>query len=187
MIQYVSHSPLYEVQPANPIVRDIGHIWIVKPYSYLCPAELALTAEGIQHSVQKVGESSNYTAPSAYEYAYGLAFIWELEQPFINLEHDVAPWSGAIDELWSCPHPWCRFQYPVFPPPRMSDGIGCMKFGQEIVSNVKVDSWLDLAWWDLDGQVISAIKGEGYEVHTHNPSVAHVRRPNGMRPSEMKA
>jgi hypothetical protein len=159
----------------DDLTRTICHINIVKPYEDKCPAELALATEGINCDVTVVEETHSYTDKAAYAYVDHLVSIWDRHEPFINLEHDVAPWPGALDELWNCSEQFCRFRYPVFPPGRLVKGIGCVKFGFDVVNTVTSDDWIDLAWWDLDGQIISSVKGAGFQIHEHNPPVAHVR------------
>lgn len=36
---------------------------------------------------------------------------WDEELPFINIEHDVVWWDGAIEEIWGCEEPWCVYNY----------------------------------------------------------------------------
>lgn len=36
---------------------------------------------------------------------------WDEGLGFINLEHDVVPWPGAVQSLMACPRPWCFFGY----------------------------------------------------------------------------
>lgn len=64
---------------------------------------------------------SPHTAPvpvvmvdvSCSEWAYNdyLIEVWAEGEDFINFEHDIVPWPGAIQELLDCPKPWCFFGY----------------------------------------------------------------------------
>lgn len=42
-------------------------------------------------------------------YSEYLGQRWAAGEDFINVEHDVAPWLGSIEELEECPEPWCAF------------------------------------------------------------------------------
>src|ERR1700752_1918127 len=63
---------------------------------------------------------------------------WNEGETFINIEHDVVPWLGAVEELWDCPHDWCYFDYHSMPgkcecePPP----IGLVKFSETFIQQV---------------------------------------------------
>src|SRR5262245_25598563 len=42
-----------------------------------------------------------------HDYGDSLMKAWELGETFINLEQDVAPWPGALSQMWSCASWWC--------------------------------------------------------------------------------
>ena len=174
-------DPLLELREwPDDMTRELCHIVIVNPHSTRSPAELALETEGIKCEVISVEETHSYEGDSSYAYVDLLGKLWDKGETFINLEHDVVPWPGALDELYNCDQPCCRFSYPMFPPGSRDErifgaGIGCIKFTEEVIRNTTADSWLHLAWWELDGQIISEIKGAGYAIHEHSPDVAHVR------------
>ena len=159
----------------DDMTREICHISIVKPYIDKCPAELALEVEGIKCDVRIVSETHSYEGDDTFAYCDHIEKLWGEGKGFINLEHDVVPWPGGLDELWNCEQPCCRFQYPVFPPGSHSKGIGCVKFSEEVVQKVNSDEWCNQSWWDLDGTLMSSIKGAGFTIHEHRPLAAHVR------------
>jgi hypothetical protein len=60
-----------------------------------------------------------------------LAERWRIEQDgWVNWEHDVVPWPGAVADLMTCPEPWCGFTYE--PWQRVGEGasayLGLTKF-----------------------------------------------------------
>jgi hypothetical protein len=50
---------------------------------------------------------------SSDDWAYNnyLEKVWDKGGAFINMEHDIVPWPGAIQVLMQCPYPWCTFGY----------------------------------------------------------------------------
>lgn len=34
---------------------------------------------------------------------------WDAHEDFVNVEHDVVFWPGAIEEISECPHIWCAY------------------------------------------------------------------------------
>lgn len=156
----------------EPVTRSIGRVVISKPFGVTCPAELTLGVEGIEYETHSVSFSD-------FSYASVLTGVWQVQSEFINLEHDVAPWPGALDQLHDCPEPFCFFQYPFWPAYHLGTGIGCMKFGQAVLDAIPEswENWGNLSWWDLDGAVVADVLGSGFKAHQHGPPVAHVRRP----------
>jgi hypothetical protein len=140
-----------------------------------CPAHLALTAEGVEHDVVRcVGELG---------YSRLLERLWS-EGGFVVVEHDVAPWMGAIERLVACPNDWCQFRYPKHGG-HLIRGLGCTKFSDRLVAGYPELSagWSATDWRVLDGAVgaavADALKAEDPDRHplcTHEPPVAHVRR-----------
>ena len=35
--------------------------------------------------------------------------LWQENEKFIIVEHDVIPWRGAIESIWDCPEPFCGY------------------------------------------------------------------------------
>lgn len=173
----------FEEEVKTPAKSDLLHLCrvvVTKPYERACIAEQCLAVEGIAVDVNVVEPSSSYAeCPEAY--AGILAALWQDGQEFINLEHDVAPWPGALTDLWSCPNPFCYYRYPSWPQGRLTVGIGCMKFGQAVLDKIphSWEDWGNIPWWDLDGALVSDILEAGFERHEHSPPVAHVRRQMG--------
>lgn len=176
-----------DVDPFKDVARirqpepfHLCRVVITKPYTQMSVAEKCLAVEGIAHRVNVVEPSRTYAErPEAY--AGMLAALWQDGREFINLEHDVAPWPGALIDLWSCPQPFCYFCYPSWSQGHLTAGLGCMKFGQRVLDRIpnSWEDWGNVPWWDLDGAIVSDVIEAGFEGHVHSPPVAHVRRPMG--------
>lgn len=145
---------------------------VVAAVSDQCPAVLALRMEGFEPEVTVMEDDLHYGRFLREHWARGA---------FINVEHDVAPWPGAIQQLWDCREPFCGFGYPVGTTDWLIYSMGCIKFGQELLdANPGLpDRWQDEPWTSLDGKVVNPIcEALGVEdFHRHGPPVAHVREP----------
>lgn len=60
---------------------------------------------------------------------------WEEGKTFINVEHDVVPWAGALESLWECDHRWCAFAYgdEIYTDDNHTPVFGCCKFSSEFM------------------------------------------------------
>ena len=157
--------------------RILGDILIVNPSNDKCIAETCLEVEGIHYNTYNIDPSSNY-GQQPETYAGILTDCWQKGETFINIEHDIAPWPGAIESLFTCNEPFCYYKYPSWPRGTMQSGIGCVKFGAVLLSNIpdSWENWGNVPWWDLDGALIGDLKSHGYLGHEHVPGVAHVRK-----------
>lgn len=137
-------------------------------------AERVLTAEGVAYETRRADGTRGYSRL--------MTEVWARGEGFIVVEHDVAPWPGAIAELAACQGDWCYFQYPDGG--SLSRGLGCTKFSDRLVSGYPGLSaeWADVAWQQIDGAVGSAVAGvlrDGSDPRClHTPPVAHARRPD---------
>lgn len=136
-----------------------------------CIAHWALDAEGIEHDVRICQEDNDYGKL--------LATLWAFGESFVLVEHDIAPWPGAITRLKQCSSQWCAYQYPLnF---ELVDSLGCTKFLSELITATWTISirWAETHWGALDGVVTPRLRTAGYKPHLHSPPVAHVRRYDG--------
>lgn len=139
-------------------------------------AELVLSAEGVEYKTLR--------ADGDLGYSLFMTEVWGRGEGFVIVEHDVAPWCGAIDELEACPGDWCLFHYPDGG--ALSRGLGCTRFSDRLVSQYPdlPDAWEGTGWPMIDGAVGSAVatvlRDESPDRHPvcyHTPPVAHARRP----------
>ena len=116
--------------------------------------------------------------PPTQPHAYGdsLRQFWEWGRPFINLEADVAPWPGALTELWQCPRPWCALPLVVHNAVNEKN-LGCVKFSREFIA-LYPDLWATYPrneifdWRSLDGWLYQRVQPA--RPHTHEPPALHL-------------
>lgn len=111
-----------------------------------------------------------------HDYGDFLAAHWLRGEPFINLEQDVAPWPGALTEMWNCPQRWCMVQIIVHGAINNTN-LGCVKFANEFISAFP-DVWKKYPrndifdWRSLDSWLHQFV--EPAKVHIHNPPALHL-------------
>ncbi len=64
------------------------------------------------------------------DYYDHLASCWAAGRTIVNVEHDIRPPPGAIEELLGCEEEWCSFGYLLIVGERqfIHHGLGCTKF-----------------------------------------------------------
>ncbi len=102
---------------------------------------------------------------------------WTYGQPFINVEHDVVPWPGALEGLWSCIGAWCAYAYhhgedyldgqTAFP------YIGCVKIGRGLIEATPGLWDDDVDWLVCDRHLAAGARAAGIEVCQHHPPVVN--------------
>lgn len=159
---------------------------VPSPYRANSTAHRALLAEGVEHR-EHVLEN---------DFAYGrlLTDYWMRRRGFIIVEHDIAPWPGAIDALRGCSELLCGHMYPLPETGELDFSLGCTAFSNELVEmfpNAPYQGdrfWENTHWSNLDGMVFNALEKSGvwlrqsvdhreHTLHLHRPPVAHVRLP----------
>lgn len=110
------------------------------------------------------------------DYHQYLATAWSHGGTFINFEHDIVPWPGAIQSLLDCPHPWCFFGYQD----QLKDTVaeaGCAMFGlvrfrRQIIEGL-LGAWScpPLHWRQCDIHFYDYATKNGWRPHQHLPSV----------------
>lgn len=127
-----------------------------------CPAVYALQVEGYDPEVVIVED--------IFTYGETLAQYWAEGEAFINIEHDMAPWQGAVKELINCEHDLCLFGYP-----RAEQGsLGMIRFSRKLIEsfpNVN-QSWRRASWNMLEGVVFASFRN--VPKHQHFPGIAHL-------------
>lgn len=118
------------------------------------------------------------------DFSYDLLFrqLWAEGQPFIIVEHDILPWPGALQELWTCPKPWCGFPYHVMG--EMRSYLGCTKFNPASLGVCPL--YGDLTDWALIDKIIERrLLGRQDVVqyrHIHEPGVIHLNINHSRMP-----
>ncbi len=146
------------------------NVWV--PYTVLQTATRISLIEcgGVVHYVELDGW------PGAY--ARYWQHRWTEARRFINVEHDVVVWPGALRQLWECPEPWCAYGY------HLNDDfadrertsfpyLGCVKLSAELI--VATQGLWDGAtdWLTLDGWLAGRAREAGVDVHQHYPPVVN--------------
>lgn len=114
------------------------------------------------------------------KYGYGRFFAdrWKEGAGFVNVEHDVVPWPGAIELLTGCPQPWCGFAYTDHrwdEHPELVHGVplGCMKIGAELIAATP-DIWKQIIDWShCDVHLFAEARKAGFWPHQHFPGVVN--------------
>jgi len=166
------------------------------PYTELQPATATYLADRIasgRHTEVTLVDVSE----SRWAYRNYLQARWDEGLDFINLEHDVVPHPGAIDELWECPQPWCFYGY-VAGIDHVANGsapLGCMKITAVLMAQFP-DVWERMRGYVTDGLIwrwndiwlFGTARKAGVLPHEHtppvfnaNPSILKLYRPDTPR------
>jgi hypothetical protein len=116
---------------------------------------------------------------------------WDEGQTFINVEHDVVGWPGALERLMACEKPWCVHGYTIkiegatapFGFAKITDWLMTM------LPNVWDDMltcghWPNDAWAHCDSWFFIYAKARGIHPHQHLPSVLNVNPRYLRQPRE---
>src|SRR5262245_36727721 len=142
---------------------------LVVATSAKCPAVSALNSERIPFKLVEV--SGNYS------YGRALHQLWEEGESFINVEHDIVPWPGALEKMWKCKSAMCMYQYPIGHSGLISGSLGCVKFSDELIDAYPLANfgWDDTEWNHLDAQVFGAlVLDRSILPDVHQPPVGHL-------------
>ena len=104
---------------------------------------------------------------------------WAEKESFINVEHDIVPWPGAIDEIEKCQEMWCGYGYNKYENIVLSPYLGCVKIGAELIARLP-DVWNEREkesreWGNLDVWLCNYAWNRGIKIHQHYPSVNHFK------------
>lgn len=109
---------------------------------------------------------------------------WQQRDSFVNMEHDVVPWPGAINQIWYCPYPWCFYGYvpDVDCVENNCAPFGLVKFSSELIKTFP-EVWskmreyyaedFEYVWQYHDVWMFEYVvnKLEGPRPHQHYPAV----------------
>lgn len=112
-------------------------------------------------------------------YVSYLSERWRARRSFVNMEHDIVPWPGALSSLWRCDYPWCGYGY--LPQTDMNGGmtLGLVKYGWQLIEALP-DVWKDMRrrwvtdphrWKYCDIWMNDYAHRRGIRCHQHFPSV----------------
>ncbi len=146
---------------------EYPQIVIFIPYTKIQPATL-ISLVGYNYTpIQLEGD---------FGYSHYFKDRWKEGKTFINLEHDVVVYPGAIKAMWDCPREWCVYDYHLPNHWRRNlekevNGIptGCMKISKEMIEKTR-GYWDKPIIWDQCDQHMTRC---GLQVHQHFPSVVN--------------
>ncbi len=148
---------------------------IFVPYTRLRPWTQTALADYAYETVPVEGDDG---------YCWYFVQRWRLREDFITCEHDVVPWDGALESLWSCPEEWCAFGYMDDPNP--APVLGLAKFRESFMTALP-DVWTDLIheeaepwsrtrWAWCDTWLARYAEERGHVCHVHSPGVENRHR-----------
>lgn len=97
--------------------------------------------------------------------------LWAAGRPFILVEHDVLPWPGAVQALWTCDRPWCAFEYFMLGELRVA--LGCTKFDPSRLGPVPLPPE-PVGWRTMDWHITDTLTTRRESAHLHEPAVGHL-------------
>ncbi len=180
-------------------------IRIFVPYTYVQNATMTtLSAYLYNHYTRFIDLSGD-----PWNYVNYFQDRWEEERTFVNVEHDMVPWPGAIEEIWNCPEQWCFYDYTAHPGVQRDwlqgyyPMIGLTKFSAAMIERLP-DVWRDLAasylgwqdqgidmswpWGHCDSFLAEYAAQHNVFAHQHWPSVPNVKayRDSGGQPPSVR-
>lgn len=143
---------------------------IVVPYapiygtpSVLDAVKLALGVQGLRPRMVKLEQD--------FSYHQLIQELWAKQEPFILVEHDIIPWPGAVQQLWTCPEGWCAFPYACLGELRAY--LGCTKFDPVKLGECPLPEEL-LTWQVMDQRIKKTLMMRQAKCHMHEPGVTHL-------------
>jgi hypothetical protein len=132
---------------------------------------------------------------SSSDHAYFdlLSALWAAGADFLIIEHDMVPTQGLVDEMMTCPQPWCvngyvsneygtlsraafgftRFRAPIMAGEPDAFEVAAVKYRGLIVRG---RSWPGTHWQGLDGRFDCVMGDRGrWRPHMHEAAITHLR------------
>lgn len=122
-----------------------------------------------------------------WAYTDHLQARWDEGKTFLNLEHDIVPWPGALEQLLLCESPWCFFGYRQNLDYTINGSapFGLVKLEDRIIAGLP-EVWRQMridqvdnpdAWKYNDIHFFSYAQAHGWHPHQHVPSVLNASPP----------
>lgn len=114
-----------------------------------------------------------------------LAETWSEPGDLMVVEHDIGLRPGVVDGLAACREPWCGHPYRIHR--LIAVCLGCTRFTAglkatepdllDAVGRIDNDDGPPAKHWRrLDVRLADELHRRGYQVHEHQPQVAHYHR-----------
>lgn len=159
-------------------MRDVGWEYDRRATLYCPYTSLSNATKIFLASPQTVPCPVTMVDVSIDEHAYHqyLATVWADNRDFINMEHDIVPWPGAIQSLLDCDRPWCFFGYQDMLEDTVAQAgcamFGLVRFRAKILRDLDgVWSCPPLHWRQCDIHFYDYATRNGWAPHQHHPSV----------------
>ena len=113
-----------------------------------------------------------------FDYSNYFKTRWEEGKTFVNVEHDIVVYPGAIKALWDCPEDWCVYDYTTINWSEQlaelnSVPLGCVKISSKMIELLK-DCWNEpINWSYCDSHLFQVCKKVGLHPHQHFPGVTN--------------
>lgn len=105
---------------------------------------------------------------------------WSAGESIVVVEQDVLPADGVVEDMLSCPRPWCSSPYRLGTGVWLDEGLGCTKFSAKLtarhpdlmarVGEIDDDGLPAKDWHRLDVRIARVLTQLGYKVHAHRRS-----------------
>ena len=145
---------------------------IFVPYTEIqYPTKIVLAPYPERHEVR--------LPPTNDGYPRFLSERWKEGKKFINVEHDMVFWPGALEQIWECEEDWCVFGHwkeDEFGTDRGGTPyLGVAKFSEKFISETQGvwDDWKEPCWTICDCHLYEHAKARGLKVHQHFPPVVN--------------
>ena len=145
-------------------VTNIGRGDGLTEPTFLEAVRLNLEIQGIQSTYVEMTNDHSYPVM--------LDELWEIGKPFVIVEHDILPWPGAIQEMWTCTEPWCGFPYAL--PGGLDAYLGCTKFDPWAFSFPPKLREPEATFQYCDQMLAQGAARVKIEMHRHGPPVVHL-------------
>lgn len=151
----------------NPDTEDNERLKIFVPYTEIQPVTSITLFQYNYVPVKTEG-------PFAYSHYFEMR--WQVGETFINVEHDIAVWPGALKEIWDCKELWCAYDYVVSDWEHQEAELravhlGCTKISAEMISLLP-HCWDEEVNWNVcDLHLFKQAKEVGIKPHQHFPGV----------------
>jgi hypothetical protein len=117
--------------------------------------------------VNVVGDQNNYWT--------AIRERWNASDDLLVIEQDIAFTAIELEEIDSCPEPWCVFGYLHYrdkPESYLERGLGFTRFRKELMAKVPVNEIPctktgSIIWWHVDSRIYHTSWRYGYRPHNH--------------------
>lgn len=154
----------------KPNSIEYPQIKVFVPYSNL-RSQTAISLIGYDYHPVETAKDDDFSYSKYFKQR------WEAKETFINIEHDVVVWPGAIEAIWNCEREWCVYHGHLpnhRTEPNLENAVNgipmlCMKIAKELIEKTP-GLWDEpIIWYECEKRMISC----GVKPHQHFPGVVN--------------